>query len=293
MSEDLGLELDDAELYAHAPCGYLSTRPDGLIIRVHDTFLEWTGYSSSELVGVRRFVEMLSVGGQLYHETHFMPLLQMQSIARELAFEMVCADGARMPVLVNAVLIRDQAGEASVVRTAIFLATQRREYERELLRAKQRAEASEAAASLMARTLQSTLVPPASPTIPGLDVGAAYRPAGSGQEVGGDFYDVFEIAVDDWVVVVGDVCGKGVDAAVVTSLARYTCRAGAVEHGDPSEVLAIVNEVLRHHAGRRHCTRGTGSPSSRRRCMGDHNLACRSSSCALPRRRGGGPSRIR
>ena len=254
MSEALGLELDDAELYAHAPCGYLSTRADGLIIRVNDTFLEWTGYSRDELIGARRFVELLSVGGQLYHETHFMPQLQMQSTAREMAFEIVCANGARVPVLVNAVLKRDDASQTSVVRTAIFLATERREYERELLRAKQRAEASEAAASVMARTLQSTLVPPASPTIPGLDVGAVYRPAGSGQEVGGDFYDVFEIAVDDWAIVVGDVCGKGVDAAVVTALARFTCRAAAVEHDDPSQVLAIVNEVLLHHDGRRHCT---------------------------------------
>lgn len=224
MSEAAGLELDDADLYAHAPCGYLSTRADGLIIRVNDTFLEWTGYSRDDLIGVRRFVELLTVGGRLYHETHFMPLLQMQSTASEMAFEILRADGARVPVLVNAVLKRDQAGQTSVVRTAISLATERREYERELLRAKQRAEASEAAASVMARTLQSTLVPPASPKIPGLDVGAVYRPAGSGHEVGGDFYDVFEIAVDDWAVVVGDVCGNGVDAAVVTALARYTCR---------------------------------------------------------------------
>ena len=264
-SEAAGLELDDAELYAKAPCGLLSTRSDGVIIRVNETFLEWSGYHRDDLVGVRRFVELLSAGGRLYHETHFMPLLQMQSTARELAFEIVCADGARLPVLVNAVLKRDEAGQPSVVRTAIFPATQRREYERELLRAKQRAEASEAAANLMAGTLQSTLVPPASPKIPGLDVGAVYRPAGSGQEVGGDFYDVFQIAVDDWAIVVGDVCGKGVDAAVVTALARYTCRAAAVEHDDPSRVLTIVNEVLLHHDGRRHCT---AALARLRRCDG-------------------------
>lgn len=254
MSESFGLELDAAELYAQAPCGYLSTRPDGLIIRVNDTFLEWTGYVRADLVGERRFVELLTVGGQLYHETHFMPLLQMQSTAHELAFEIVCADGARIPVLVNAMVKRDAEGRISVLRAAIFLATQRREYERELLRAKQRAEASEAAANVMARTLQSTLLPPELPTIPGLDIGTAYRPAGSGLEVGGDFYDVFQIAIDDWAVVIGDVCGKGVDAAVVTALARYTCRGAAVETDDPSRVLTIVNEVLLHHASRRHCT---------------------------------------
>ena len=83
---------------------------------------------------------------------------------------------------------------------------------------------------LLARTLQQTLIPPALPHDPGLDVAAVYRPAGDGDEIGGDFYDVFQIGVDDWVVAVGDVQGKGVDAAVVTALARYTIRAAAVEH---------------------------------------------------------------
>ena len=110
MTEGFGLELDDAELYAEAPCGLLSAAPDGFIIRVNDTFLEWTGYTRDELVRSRRFVDLLTVGGRLYHETHFMPLLQMQSTARELAFEIVCADGSRMQVLVNGVLKRDENG---------------------------------------------------------------------------------------------------------------------------------------------------------------------------------------
>ena len=96
-----------ATLYAEAPCGYLSTSSAGVIVRVNDTFLDWTGYRREDLLGVRRFVDLLTVGGQLYHETHYMPLLQMQSTAREIAFEIVCADGDRMPVLVNAVLKRD------------------------------------------------------------------------------------------------------------------------------------------------------------------------------------------
>jgi phosphoserine phosphatase RsbU/P len=253
-TDGFGLELDDSELYSEAPCGLLSLGSDGVILRVNDSFLTWTGYRREELVGVRRFVDLLTVGGQLYHETHFMPTLQMQSTARELAFEIVCADGSRMPVLVNGVLKRDDTGASWVVRIAVFLATERREYERELLRAKHRAEQSEAAASLMARTLQATLVPPGLPDIPGLDVGAVYRPAGSGEEVGGDFYDVFQVAVDDWVVAIGDVCGKGVDAAVVTALSRYTCRAASVEHDDPSRVLEIVNEVLLRHESNRHCS---------------------------------------
>ena len=73
-------------------------------------------------------------------------------------------------------------------------------------------------------------------------------------EIGGDFYDVFEIGPDDWCVVIGDVCGKGVEAAVVTSLARYTVRAAAVRQSEPSAALATLNEVLLHHETDRFCT---------------------------------------
>jgi sigma-B regulation protein RsbU (phosphoserine phosphatase) len=152
------------------------------------------------------------------------------------------------------VLKRDPTGAPVVVRSAVFDATDRREYERELLRAKQRAEESEAQARLLARTLQQTLIPPAPPLVSGLDIAAVYRPAGSGDEVGGDFYDIFEVAAGDWVVAVGDVCGKGVDAAVVTAAARYAIRAAAVGHPRPRDVLARLNEALLRHESDRFCT---------------------------------------
>jgi phosphoserine phosphatase RsbU/P len=102
--------------------------------------------------------------------------------------------------------------------------------------------------------LQQSFIPPTHPRIPGLELAAAYRPAGDGTEVGGDFYDVFEIGPNDWCVVIGDVCGKGVEAAVVTALARYTVRAAAVHQTEPSSVLATLNEVLLHHETDRFCT---------------------------------------
>ncbi|MGH2718226.1 MAG: PP2C family protein-serine/threonine phosphatase, partial [Actinomycetota bacterium] len=92
------------------------------------------------------------------------------------------------------------------------------------------------------------------PEIPGLELAAAYRPAGDGTEIGGDFYDVFEIDPDDWCVAVGDVSGKGVDAAIVTALARYTIRAAAVRQKLPSAALHTLNEVLLHHETERFCT---------------------------------------
>jgi sigma-B regulation protein RsbU (phosphoserine phosphatase) len=90
--------------------------------------------------------------------------------------------------------------------------------------------------------------------VPGLDVSAAYRPAGDGQEVGGDFYDIFQIGAGDWVLALGDVCGKGVEAAVVTALVRYTIRALTVQHEQPSAVLRELNDVLVGQGGDRFCT---------------------------------------
>lgn len=245
--EDALLEDDPVQLYERAPCGYLSTTPDGRIVKANETFLSLTGYSREDLVGVRTFAELLTAGGRIYHETHYAPMLRMQGSAREIALDIVTADGGRLPVLVNAVLERDDAGQPKVIRVAVFDAGDRREYERELLRAKDRAERSEEHARSLAMTLQQTLIPPTVPTVPGLDVAGVYRPAGNGQEVGGDFYDIFQIADDDWVVVLGDVCGKGAAAAVVTALVRYTVRAVTVGEAGAAESLRRVNDVLLHH----------------------------------------------
>jgi PAS domain S-box-containing protein len=133
------LEDDPEDLYEHAPCGYLSLLPDGTIGKVNATFLSWTGYSRDALVGQRRFIELLNVGGRIFYETHFQPLLRMQGFVREIAFELSCASGARLPVLVNASQ-REYPGLGSITRITIFDASDRRRYERELLVARDRAE---------------------------------------------------------------------------------------------------------------------------------------------------------
>ena len=251
---DALLDDDPDELYDRAPCGYLSTTPDGSIVKVNATFSALTGYAREELVGRRRFVDLLSGGGRIYHETHYAPMLRMHGAAREIALDLVRSDGERLAVLVNAVLERDDGGNPRVIRIAVFDATQRREYERELLREKQRAEESEAHATALARTLQQSLIPPTPPSIPHLDVGAQYRPAGDGAEVGGDFYDVFQIGPGDWVVAIGDVCGKGVEAAVVTALVRHTLRAATVQFDSPADALRMLNRVLLERDTDRFCT---------------------------------------
>ena len=94
-----------------------------------------------------------------------------------------------------------------------------------------------------ADALRATLLPARLPAIPGLDLAALYRPADRSL-VGGDFYDVFPLGQGAWGVTIGDVCGKGADAAVIAASARYAVRAAAVEHRNPSQVLSVVNGAL-------------------------------------------------
>lgn len=104
-------------------------------------------------------------------------------------------------------------------------------------------EIAEKARSEIARTLQQGLLPPPLPHIPGWSVAASYRPAGAENEVGGDFYDAFPVA-GGWLVVVGDVTGRGARAASVTAQARYTLRTAAALTGDPLVALATLNRAL-------------------------------------------------
>jgi sigma-B regulation protein RsbU (phosphoserine phosphatase) len=235
---------DPDELYDNAPCAYLSALPDGTIIKVNATFLAWTGYERDALVGRRRFQDLLARGDRIFYETHAAPMLLMQGRLREIAFTVTGASGAQLPMLLNAMLKRDSGGQPVVIRAAMFDASERLAYERELVAAKRRAEESEARARLLAEILQRSFLPPAIITVPGLDIGGAYRPAGDGTEVGGDFYDVFETGTDAWGIVLGDVCGKGAAAAVVTALARYTVRAEALHVATPRAVLEGLHRAL-------------------------------------------------
>jgi integral membrane sensor domain MASE1 len=114
---------------------------------------------------------------------------------------------------------------------------------------------AEEAVEQIAGALQESLLPSRLPEVPGIDLAARFRPVGAGYRVGGDFYDVFESRDGSWVVVVGDVCGKGPRAAAITGLARHTLRAGAVHEQRPSGVLAVLNDALRdERSARELCT---------------------------------------
>jgi PAS domain S-box-containing protein len=140
------LDTDTLDLYEHAPCAYLSTRPDGLIVRANQTFLGWLGRSMNTVVGRLRFQELLTIGGRMYYETHYAPLLQMQGVVNEIALEMRRADGTVCPVVASARQVRGADGAVTLNRIALFDSTDRQRYERELLVARRLAE--EAARSL-------------------------------------------------------------------------------------------------------------------------------------------------
>lgn len=107
--------------------------------------------------------------------------------------------------------------------------------------------------SAIARTLQDSLLPEAIPQIPGWELAALYRPAGDEVEVGGDFYDFWELD-GEWLMVIGDVTGKGVGAAALTSLVRHTARAASEFDPRPAQVLARIDAALRRRPAVSPCT---------------------------------------
>lgn len=244
------LEDSAEELYENAPCGYLSTLMDGTIAKINGTLLDWLGLPRDDVVGRRRFSDLLTVGGRLYHETHFAPLLRMQGHINGIALELKARDGERMAVLVSSALKYGTGGEPLLVRTSVFDARDRRAYEEEQLRRRReaeelraRAEADRARLQEALAVLQQSLLPAALPDLPGL-VSAAYYHTASPDQLGGDFYDLFRITDGRSAFFLGDVCGKGPQAATITSLTRYTLRAAAVHDQDPAGLLGTLNTVL-------------------------------------------------
>jgi PAS domain S-box-containing protein len=246
-----GFEVSAEELLEDAPCGYLSAAPDGTLLRVNRTFLRWTGFEREDLVGARRFQDLLSVGGRIYHETHYAPMLRMQGIVREIAVDIVTADGRRLPVLVNSVLHRDAGGEPQVVRTVVFDATERKSYERELLAARDRERAAREDVERMheevrdvAHTLQQSMLAGDPPRDARFEIATLYHSAIEHLEVGGDWHDAFMLAGRRVGIVVGDVVGRGLPAASAMGQLRSAVRALAGAGLEPAAVLTHLDTFV-------------------------------------------------
>ena len=135
LSELDHIQEDLEDLYENAPCGYLSLWPDGRIAKANGTLCRWTGYARDELIG-KRFHDLLSIASRIFYETHFAPLLRMQGFFNEVALDFVKKDGAPFSVLVNAAERTDAENKLLFIRITVFNATDRRKYERELLKAR-------------------------------------------------------------------------------------------------------------------------------------------------------------
>jgi phosphoserine phosphatase RsbU/P len=148
---------DLEDLYENAPCGYLSIKPDGRIVKVNATFSRWIGWAPEQLIG-KRFLDLLNIAGRIFYETHFAPLLRIQGFFHEVALDFQTQQGKSLPALVNAAERRDGEGRHLFTRITIFNATDRRRYERELLTARTAAEAAKMEAQALRATAEASLL---------------------------------------------------------------------------------------------------------------------------------------
>lgn len=248
-------ELDLDDHWENAPSGNAIAHPNGRIIRVNATLAGWLGYERNSLQG-KLITDLLTVGGRLHYDTHFRAILRMSGKLDGVTLDFLTADGTRIPIFLTANVKYDADGKPELLRVTAVDAKDRRSYERELLAQRERAETERSRVQAFAETLRRSLLPPLLAPPPGLDAAAYYHTA-SDDDVGGDFYDLFPLSRTTWGFFLGDVAGKGVDAAVVAGLARYVLRSAAVADHDPVKALRVLNSVLMQDVevgGNRLCT---------------------------------------
>ncbi len=146
MTEPRGDESFEA-LYHSAPCGLISTTIDGTVTEVNETFLTWTGRTRAEILGYP-FRALLDAGSRLFYETRQVPILHLSG-AVEVSLAVQKVDGETLPVLISSTVISDSEQRPTAVRTALFDASARQEYERQLLLARRAAEQSETRAAAL------------------------------------------------------------------------------------------------------------------------------------------------
>jgi sigma-B regulation protein RsbU (phosphoserine phosphatase) len=225
-------------LWEHAPCGYAHATPDGRLVHVNNTLLNWLGLDASNAYELS-FADLLDDVSRDALFSELRPALRSSGRIEDAKVTLMCADGAQLAARVSALFERDEKGEPAGIRAVIDVESrpppQSDARELELLQA-----------------LQRTLIPAVPPAVPGLEVAVRYHPAVG--EVGGDFFDIFEVVEDDWCVVLGDVSGKGIEAGIVTAEARHTVRSAALREPTPRGLLGALNRALYAEEQTRFCT---------------------------------------
>ncbi|WP_408600484.1 ATP-binding protein [Pseudomonas sp. PLMAX] len=137
MASETPPMLDAQSLFDGAPCGLVVTQEDGTILQANLTFSNWVGISQPDLGG-RRFQDLLTMGGRIFHQTHWAPLMRMQGSVAEVKLDLIHQNKRVIPMLLNGV--RREHATGAFYELALFCTTDRDQYERELLKARKAAE---------------------------------------------------------------------------------------------------------------------------------------------------------
>ena len=141
IAKELSTHVIDPEvLYHQAPCGYLTFTPDGTIIRINQTLLNWLDHTEEEVLYEKKFGDFLSKGGQIHYEMFFRPMLNVSGSVKELSYELKTKHGAFFHVLFGAVAIKNISGQIIAINAILTDNTDRKHYEKELLIARNQAE---------------------------------------------------------------------------------------------------------------------------------------------------------
>ena len=252
---DDGLEA----LYEEAPCGFVVTGPDGTIRRANRTLLSWIGHERGDVVAARRFQDLLTVPGRIYYENQYFPLLRLQGSVKGVAFDLVCRGRAPLPVLVDAVQRTDAAGRPVLITSALFDATDRRAYERELLRARRSAEQLAAVVVASGDAILSTS---AAGEIRTWNAGAERLFGYAARDVvGRNVADILSPGIDDagWRRLLAELrAGRPVHLETVGRHAEgrlVDVSVGLTPHPDPLGHLAAASAIIRDIGERREIER--------------------------------------
>ncbi|BCY10066.1 GAF domain-containing SpoIIE family protein phosphatase [Actinoplanes sp. L3-i22] len=226
--------VDDTRSYWKSCVGVASTDPADRQNSVEESFCQYVIGTGTELIVPDARADPRTAGN---------PSIELMGVAAWAGFPVRAPDGHVLGTFcaVDTSVREWTPHDIAVLETM----SQAAAGEIALRAAVEDAENAAARAEELAETLQQSLLPPLLPDVPGVEIAVRYRRAAAGKaDVYGDFYDVFPSVRDSWAVVVGDVAGKGPQAARVTALARYTLRAAAVRCATPSTNLGALNAAL-------------------------------------------------
>jgi phosphoserine phosphatase RsbU/P len=229
------------QLFEHAPLGILLVDTEGEVRAANPGSGDVLGWQPRHAVGTA--LPAMFSGGEAEAAISLVRTCVATGEPTEATLRRTGPDGSVQHLVVTVapvdpehwdlgafVLLRDESGLIHALQAAE--------------RARHAAETDAARYAELAWTLQESLLPPDLPDIPGVQVATRYHPAGDGSEIGGDFYDIFQVSDAEWFAVVGDICGKGAGAARLTALTRYTLRATTVRTRTIEGNLGDLNTAL-------------------------------------------------